>query len=505
MNSQRTSEFNIVVISDVHLGEDLKASFRGERSPDLDLLERELVSFLNHYTFVRRDGRPWRLVANGDLVDFLGVSLLPQDERWTAQGADDAISHDDAMYGLGRRPRVARAQMVAVAERHPSVFRALARFLAVGHRLEIVAGNHDAEFQWPAVQEAFVDALCRALDEVKQSQRGVTADAADIRERVGFHPWFFYQPGVAWIEHGHLYDENCSMEFALAPANPHNGELIPNVDTAASRYVANHIRGAEHENWSAFGYLRWAGSLGMRGTFRLARGYYAFSAALLSVWRSRSRRPDDVEALRQRHLVRLRNLCQTLGLSEDTLDAVHELRRRPVFTNLGKLLGVLMIDKLMLAMVCAAALFVGLTAMSAAWALIFAGAIGGGAYAATAFMTRKRNVDPTVPLMLVPERIRRHVDVRYIVFGHTHEAVNQPLETGGAYLNTGTWYPSEHPGLLRAFTHVVIECGTRGPSARLCQWRDGASRAFTPGFSVHLPMLEVSALQHAAETQAQPA
>jgi hypothetical protein len=395
--------------------------------------------------------------------------------------------------------------MIAVAERHPAVFRALARFVAAGNRLEIIAGNHDAEFQWPAVQEAFLDALCSAHVEPKASRRGASVDPAELRERVGFHPWFFYQPGVAWIEHGHLYDENCSMEFALAPANPQSGELIPNVDTAASRYVANHIPGAEHENWSALGYLRWAGSLGMRGTFKLARGYYAFSAALLSVWRSRSRRPDDVEALRQRHMVRLRRICQTLGLSEETLDAVHELRKRPVFTNLGKLLGVLMIDKLVLAAVCAAALLLGLAAMPAAWALVFAGVTSGGAVAVTSHLARKRNVDPTVPLMLVPERIRRHVDVRYIVFGHTHEAVNQPLETGGAYLNTGTWYPSEHPGLLRAFTHVLIECGPRGPAARLCQWRDGASRSFTPGFSVHLPMIEVGAREPAAETQAQPA
>ena len=39
------------------------------------------------------------------------------------------------------------------------------------------------------------------------------------------------------------------------------------------------------------------------------------------------------------------------------------------------------------------------------------------------------------------------------------------------------------PGALRAFTHLVISQNDEGESAAsLCQWRDGASRAFTPGW-----------------------
>jgi hypothetical protein len=36
--------------------------------------------------------------------------------------------------------------------------------------------------------------------------------------------------------------------------------------------------------------------------------------------------------------------------------------------------------------------------------------------------------------------------------------------------------------MLRAFTHLVIRQRESGPVAELCQWRDGQSRAFTPGW-----------------------
>ena len=93
---------------------------------------------------------------------------------------------------------------------------------------------------------------------------------------------------------------------------------------------------------------------------------------------------------------------------------------------------------------------------------------------------RGRIIDPTVPLMLMPARLLRHIDAKYIVFGHTHEPVADKLGDDRWYFNTGTWFPSEKPGLLRSFTHLVIRHRGDAAVAELCQWRDGASRAFTP-------------------------
>jgi hypothetical protein len=82
----------------------------------------------------------------------------------------------------------------------------------------------------------------------------------------------------------------------------------------------------------------------------------------------------------------------------------------------------------------------------------------------------------------MPSRILRHVDARFVVLSHTHEPISEPLGKGRYYFNTGTWLATGKPGLLRSFTHVIIHHGPRGPRASLRQWRDGASREFTPGW-----------------------
>jgi UDP-2,3-diacylglucosamine pyrophosphatase LpxH len=422
---------NLLVISDLHLGADLNARASRAATPQLAMLERQLIEFLRHYTYTRKDGRPWRLVVDGDLVDFLGIRLPP--------GDGDEATPEEHVYGLGRRPRAARAKMRAVVERHPDVFTAMARFVAAGNRVEIIAGNHDVEFQWEAVQTAFVDGVRQAWDDFQRA-RGRDGGGERVAAGIGFHAWFYYEPGVAWIEHGHLYDENCSFSFALAPGGSSDtagDEAELNVDAAAHRYVINHIPSAEpgQEHWTLGGYLRWAMGLGGRGALELARSYAAFAGSLIAA----GRRPRNVEARRARHRERLRALSARVGLDETLLDAVHELRRRPVVNDLRRLLQVLR---------------------------------GGGAE------------EPSAPLGAVPERIRRHVAAPYVVFGHSHDAVRAPLENGGVYFNTGTWYPDEWPGVLRCFTHVVIEHRAGGPHAELRQWRDGASRAYTPGYAV---------------------
>ncbi len=58
---------------------------------------------------------------------------------------------------------------------------------------------------------------------------------------------------------------------------------------------------------------------------------------------------------------------------------------------------------------------------------------------------------------------------QYVIFGHTHGALEHQLSTGGTYLNTGTW-AAEGPGL----PVVVAECPPGGvPAAKLLQFRNG--------------------------------
>ena len=469
-DGERGPAHNIVVLSDVHLGEDLMPGTPLETRRHVDLAEATMVDFIRHLSRWRVDGRPWRLVINGDLADFMTVLVTPED---LDVDAPEALRAEDREHGLPRIDRVAEAKMHAIASRHPRVIDALARFLAAGNRVELIAGNHDRELALPGVEAALRAAL-RAV--------APAARADEIDARLGVHAWFYYEPGVAWIEHGHQYDETCSFEFGLAPADPVSGELVTNVDFAAVRYLGGSAPDIDRhgtDEWSFAGYLSYASSLGARGMWRVMKGYGRFAGSLLHAARMHGSHGRQHQRQRQ-HEAGLGALAEGRGIDRETLRRVDELRRAPVTASVRRLSRVLMLDRLLLTIGAAVVAVGALAALSWPIAIPLAAAIATGAHMGGTAMSRGRRVDPSIFLSLVPARIRRHVDAPFIVFGHSHEAVSQSLPGGGTYFNSGTWLPAIKPGILRAFTHVVILHGTSGPTASLRQWRDGASRAYTP-------------------------
>lgn len=472
------SAYNTLVVSDLHLGEDLSPCAQESSTRHIDRGERQIVDFLNHYSRRRDGGRPWRLVIAGDLIDFLAIYLGTDDPR---VDPDLPISAEESYYGFSRRRDVSPAKVALVADRHPAFFRALARFIGQGNRAEILCGNHDAEFHWPEVQAAFRDAVVAAWRGTPESHRPAAADAATIAGRLGFHPWFFYEPGVAWIEHGHQYDETCSFEYGLYPIQGERDELILNADTAAARYVANVVEEADAHTpdaWTFRGYLSFGLGLGPRGMFRLVRAYHHFAVALLRTWRRYARPSSENRDRRDQQDARLRELASAWGLPEETLRELAGFHRRPIIRDLGRLARLVMLDTLIIAGAgITAAALVALFA-SPPWNVPAVALVGACAYAAARWSSRRRAIDPSVPLGVLPERMLRHIDADYVVFGHTHRPVARALEGGRWYFNTGTWVPGGKPGLLRSFTHLVICHTEAGPRAELCQWRDGQSRSF---------------------------
>ncbi len=450
---------NLLVISDLHLGEDLKPATKLRYLAHVPLLERELESFLDHYRKSRRDGRPWELVVNGDMVDFLSVCLFPD-------GDDHAADEDDRVWGLGTDAVAATRKMERVLARHPGVFRALARFIAAGNKVGIVAGNHDVEFHWPVVQETF--------------KKGVAA----LWGELAFHPWFYFQEGLVWIEHGHQYDSYCSFDHFLAPVEPDRESVQMSLGAISYRYVANHVAGADPhqlEDWNMLGYLRFSAGLGWRDVMRMAKGYAGMILRLLSMWRLGGKHPVGVARRRSAHRARLVELAERFKLKEETLVALDNLRQRPVILNFMRLVMVVMLDRVALATFTAILAVVLLLALPLAWALVGVGAVCASSVAAGLVLARLRgHTDPDELMKTIPQKIRDFVRTPFVVFGHSHQPVALPLAGGGMYFNTGTWVATEKPGLLRAFTHLVICHDAGGPQAALCQWRGGQSLAFTP-------------------------
>jgi UDP-2,3-diacylglucosamine pyrophosphatase LpxH len=61
-------------------------------------------------------------------------------------------------------------------------------------------------------------------------------------------------------------------------------------------------------------------------------------------------------------------------------------------------------------------------------------------------------------------RVAQVFDVKYIVMGHSHRAVEETVGSGTRYFNLGSWTPGRsHDG----FPHVVVTAG----SAELRRWK----------------------------------
>jgi UDP-2,3-diacylglucosamine pyrophosphatase LpxH len=472
---------NLLIISDLHLGEDLKPASKSGYLRHVPMLERELESFLEHYRKFRRDGRPWELIVNGDMVDFLSVCLFPEKGEPSSE-----LDPEDHVWGLGTGPVAANAKMLRVLERHPGVFRALARFIGAGNRLGIVVGNHDVEFHWPGVQETFRQGVAKLWSELPRARRAGAPSAEEIAAAISFHPWFYYREDLVWVEHGHQYDTYCSFDHFLEPVEPDRDKVMMSLGGAAYRYVSNHVAGADphqQEDWNALGYVRFSIGLGLRGLWRMARGYLGFVLRCLSVWRllASPKLQAAIAARGEGHRRRMRELAEKFRIKEDILVTLDNLRQRPVFTQLTRLVMAVMLDRLALAVLTSLLAVVAILALPSPWSLAVVGGLFGVAYTVAQALSRARgDTSPEEHMKAVPQKIREHVRAPFVVFGHSHHPVALPLSGGGWYFNTGTWVATEKPGLLRSFTHLVIRDGVGGPRAALCQWRDGRSLAFAP-------------------------
>ena len=178
------------------------------------------------------------------------------------------------------------------------------------------------------------------------------------------------------------------------------------------------------------------------------------------------------------HDERLTSRAEISTVSPELLRDVDDLKRPPVTMSTRRLMGLLMLDRALVVIGAVLASLLVWTMLPNLLAMAATGLVIAGAWGAGAALAKVRNPDNILPLRLAAQRIRTRVDAPFIVFGHTHEPVHEALPTGGAYVNGGTWLPAIRPGLLRAFTHVVLRRTPHGPVCELRQWRDGASRRF---------------------------
>ena len=478
MSSAPPPSESLLIFSDVHLGSDLNDCTPNviHRSAKID---EDLVLFLAHYRHEKPSGERWRIVIAGDFIDFIGMAIAVPAELVTAPSVEERA------HGLGNASEHARLKLQRVAIRHADVFAELARFVAEGHALTLVHGNHDIEFHWDGVKD---DLRAILLEHAAREHPGI--DPASFQERIEFSPWFFYRDGVAYIEHGHQYDPFCSTEHVMAPLSPVDPRRIARGFTDVFlRFVVKPTLGMKehgHEHAGMLDYLAFGARLGFGGLFRLGA---RFVVAIQELFRlRRACFTEAAKVLRTEHERRVALVSEATRIGMDRLRALLSLQVPPITQSVRGILASVLLDRLALALASLLALCVvavigvyhghalyAAFGVLAAWALFHR------------HLSAQRTVDSADLLIAKASQLSKLFPAAFVVMGHTHTPVHVPAGSA-TYINVGSWAEeegagqSEDPAPRAPRTHLVIHMREARPEARLLIWESGSGpRSYESG------------------------
>lgn len=444
---------NLLVISDVHLGEDIVIDGPESLGDYIRTLNRELADFVGAHRRARVNERPWHLVINGDLFDFVKVSLRPEPHEafllWSRQQIDlkETLSipntAENVVWKLER-----------IIEIHRPLFRELALFVLDGNRLTFIEGNHDAEFYFEEVRKTLVASLSRLAEQsIRQEHRQGAWDAADFETRIAFREWFAAEPGLYHIEHGHQYDEYCSFEYHLAPLDRKDGlTLATPISHRAAPYFAKHVAELTHRGFDKMGLwalIRFAIARGPRIVWEMTGAYWAMIFDLMG--QVGPKRHRALAALAESHQARLRSMADESPYGFSTLDALDRLTATPAEYSRLKMYHGGYLDRFIVGSAIVLGLIPGLL-MSWHWALLWSlGVLVTGFLVLRGIAWACRS-DLDAALRAAAARIAEITGVRYVVFGHSHHPGLVDLRLVGNvgrfgerayYLNSGSWVTRE--------------------------------------------------------------
>jgi UDP-2,3-diacylglucosamine pyrophosphatase LpxH len=461
---------NILMISDLHLGEACKEHSRIEYLKRAAEFDAHICAFLEHAMEHRPGGRPWRLILGGDLFDFLQVTLVPE-------GASEELR----TYGLGTREDESVWKLGRLMDRHRTVFVYLAAFIGAGNRIEVVQGNHDEELFWPAVRTTLVQGLVQ-LYFGGEHGAGDTPEA--FADRIRFNTWFYYQPGLVYVEHGHRFDEFCTTPPQLCPLRPQGeDELATPMSGLAIRYFANLERGFrthDKEHWRVPDYVRYYRSRGSLWQAALNVGGRYVGLAKRAVRYHLDHARHQSERATSQHSSEAAALAERWGLTQEQIHTLDALGAPSVMANPLGIYAILGLGEISASIVLLLVSLV-LLATSFGWiidlGILTAVAIGGFSWAR--HVRRMFPTDIQRKLDEKAEAISQLLDVPVVVMGHCHRARRRRMTWNHRrfYVNTGNFIA---PEVLRHAKGEKCNCnstyaelldpGTKGPSPTIYRW-----------------------------------
>jgi UDP-2,3-diacylglucosamine pyrophosphatase LpxH len=458
-----------LMLSDVHLGSDIVPHLRPWASTSWLLREAavdsRLVALFDYYRAPRAPGRSWQLIIAGDFLDLVGVSLA-------AEQVDTPPTAEEVRCGLGSAADHVVKKVHAIAARHPTVFAALANFLAAGNSLVVVRGNHDIELHWRRAQRALMDAIVH---------HAPVAQREALAARVEICPWFYAVEGVLYVEHGHEFDPMCSYGDPLLPTCLKDPRRIR--DTPFSvllRQVARPTRGLSSASYGYVGmsaYVFLLLQLGVGGSLAIAVRYGRACYRLVTECFARA--VDGGIRHVRRAEAQLKRFAKHTGVNPNKLSELRAMYVKPAVQSLNFVMRSLYLDRIFAGLGAIGFALFALIAIS--WAsLTTAGlcALPALPLAAYALIGHHKNTAPTATMRRGAERIAALFQARWVVMGHTHEPVLTSVSPSAKYVNLGSWGQDDPPDeqsethqTSRTFLVIASEQGGAYRGA-LLRWDD---------------------------------
>ena len=421
----RSDEFNIVIISDLHLSEGRHPVTKKFNLNEDFFFDEEFDRFLNYLEGEsQRRGRKWRLIVAGDMVDFLQITTLPE-------SAEFELRKSEEEYGLGTHPDKTIWKMKVMMNGHWIFFKGLGRFISAGNKCTIMTGNHDIEWTIPQVQTAFREEMKKYLPKEVNDREEI------LMSQIEFCPWFYYEPGLIWVEHGHQYDGINSFDYFLFPYLPNSKELMLPSGSFFVRYLFNKVEQidpfADNINPLSSYLRKYLPRLLFSRSVLKHLGYF-----LRILGKIKKFGAEEMACLSQKNEEGIENEAKRFGIGTENLKTIKRHWVPSFLYNEGKL-----------------------------WNIIrFFTDAAGGTYEKRASM------------------IQKQLDVRYVVFGHTHEVDLYPLPPGenAEFSNSGTWAkifsgnPTErllHEEHESIFVQILKDDANK---LELLKWRDDIGR-----------------------------
>jgi UDP-2,3-diacylglucosamine pyrophosphatase LpxH len=492
-------EHNLLIVSDLHLSEGLDPDSGKFSCLEDFLFDNSFANFLRHHEEVRHQprfgGRPWLLIINGDLFDFLQVASLPE-EGGILQAVKGVERHRDLRlnerdYGLGTTARESGWKLKRIARGHRRFFAALGWFVARGNQIAVIKGNHDVELHWLQVQERFIAEVERAYTRERlMLDHGPPVTSEMLGARIHFYPWFYYEPGRVYVEHGGQYDAAHHFRDYLHPVLPDDPERIELPwGELFVRYLFNKVEDVHPfaDNIKPYTrYLGWAFRRDPIGTVEMivTRG----GVFVRAVWNVARKTMASARGARRTHA--RTQPPGALPLPPDVVEKIAQLAQRQVDASWQGWMGSAVQHLLTLLMTLTVATFLVLAGLTFTRGVWWMAAVYLLAAALAYFLRRglKRSFASLLEsesdhLLRVARELERILErahaVDYVVMGHRHRAALERLERAW-YVNTGAWVPiyeDEGPDEGReALTFFRLAWGYEG-TPELLRWDDAAGPA----------------------------